>query len=189
MARGARDDGARSAVGVQHVARRARGQQAVGQRARTQQMLLLAGGEQHGDVGSRRAGLDGRANALEDGGHAGLVVGRQDGVARRAHDPVHDDGLDARARLHGVHMRRKHHVPRPRSRKMSDEVAGIRADTFGGIVEAHLEPEPAQLVGASGRHRGLVKRRALDADELAEQIEQTALLHGRSFFLSFSRQA
>ena len=160
---------------------RARGQQAVGQRARAQQVLLLAGGEQHGDVGARGVGLQHRAHAFEDGRHAGLVVGRQDGVARRAHDAVDDHGLDARARLHGVHMRREHHVPRPRARKMRDEVAGVGAHAGGRVVEAHLEAEGAQLVGAAGGHRGLVERRAFDTDEFAEQVEQTIRLHGWSF--------
>ena len=84
------DDGARRPVRIEHEQRETsvalgfRGsrrqilrprERVLGQGAGPQQALLLAGGEQHRDVGPGRTGLQHRAQPLENGGDAGLIIG------------------------------------------------------------------------------------------------------------------
>ena len=151
----ARDHRARGAGGVEHVARGAFRKLAFGERARPQQVHLFARREQHRDVGTFGTRLHHTAHAFQNGRHARLVVGRKDGVANRAHDAVNHCRLDARAGLHGVHVRREHEAARRRARQVRDQVAGVRARLRGRGVEAHLESQIAQLAGAARRHGGL----------------------------------
>ena len=111
---------------------------AFGERARPQQVHLFARREQHRDVGTFGTRLHHTAHAFQNGRHARLVVGRKDGVANRAHDAVNHCRLDARAGLHGVHVRREHEAARRRARQVRDQVAGVRARLRGRGVEAHL---------------------------------------------------
>ena len=98
-------------------------------------------------------------------------------VAGRAHHAALHDRLDARARLHGVHVGRKHDRAARRAGQVRDEVSRVRSRLRSRPVEAHLEPQGAQLVGATARHRRFAARGAFDADEFAEQVEQTVRVH------------
>ena len=75
MARRLVDDGARISVGVEHVAGRAFRQERRIQRAGPQQVHLLAGGQDDVHIGKHLPRFDEATQALEDGGHAGLIIG------------------------------------------------------------------------------------------------------------------
>ena len=63
-------------------------------RAGAQQVHLLARGQDHMHIGKRLPRFDEAAQPLEDGGHAGLIVSRKDGVASASDHAVFHHGFD-----------------------------------------------------------------------------------------------
>ena len=175
------DDGARIAVSIQYVARRAFRQKRRIERAGTQQVHLFARGQDDMHIRKRLTRFDEVANALEDGGYASLVVGREDGIPRAADHAVLHHGFDPLAGAHGVHMPAQRHRAGGAAGAESDQVARVGTGPFRGIIEADGEAQALQLGLAPFRHKGLTTRRAFDARKFAEQIEQAVGLHRLPF--------
>ena len=66
---------------------------------------LLLYGENDSDFAMRDVHLLHEGDAFQDGGHAGLVIAAQDGVAFRGEDAALQDGLDVLAVFDAVHVR------------------------------------------------------------------------------------
>ena len=181
MARCLVDDGARIAVGIQYVARRAFRQKRRIESAGAQQVHFLARGQDDMHIRKRLPCFDEAANTLEDGGHASLIVGREDGIPRAADHAVLHHGFDPLAWAHGIHMPAQRHRAGGAAGAESDQVARVGTGPFRGIIEADGEAQALQLGLAPFRHKGLTTRRAFDARKFAEQIEQAVGLHGLPF--------
>ena len=150
-------------------------------------MQLFARGQHHADLGQLLPCFHQAAHGLEGARDARFVVGGQNGVAGRADDAVFDHRLDARARLHRVHVAAQHQRTRHVACAARDEVARVGARLGCGIVEAHREAEGFQLGAAPRGHGAFVPRRAFDAHKLAKQVQQAVGFHGGSVSYSESR--
>ena len=76
-------------------------------------------------IRKRLTRFDEAANALEDGGYASLVVGREDGIPRAADHAALHHGFDPLAGAHGVHM--------PTQRDRAGGAAGAESDQVARV--------------------------------------------------------
>ena len=177
MARCLVDDGARIAIGIQYVARRAFRQKNDVSRAPAPSRCISSHVVKTTCTsGSVSPCFDEAANTLEDGGHASLIVGREDGIPALRITPSSTTG-SILAWAHGIHMPTQRHRAGGAAGAESNQVARVGTGPFRGIIEADGEAQALQLGLAPFRHKGLTARRAFDARKFAEQIEQAVGLH------------
>ena len=113
------------------------------------------------------------ADGFDDGDDSRLVVAAENGRAVGADDIAVNDRLDAFAGKDCVHVAAEHQrFRRFGSRQGGDEVAGVAADFFAGIVELDLEAERLQFLFHVGGELGLLAGGAGDSGHLDKLVHE-----------------
>ena len=148
---------------------------------------LLGDAEDHLELAVRDVGLDDLAQGVEDDVDAGLRVRAEDGVAGAGDVGLADEGLDALARCHGIHVGLEHEgrAVGIGGGEPGDEVADLAANGLVCVVELHREAHVGELRSEGLRHAPLFEGEAVHADEFAEFVGHClALNHGGDGVLS-----
>ena len=113
------------------------------------------------------------ADGFDDGDDSGLVVAAEDGRAVGADDIAVDNRLNALAGQNRVHVAAEHQrFCRFGSRQGGDEVAGVAAHFFAGVVKLDRKAERFQLFFHVGGEFSLLAGRAGDFGHLDELVHE-----------------
>ena len=120
------------------------------------------------------------AHGLQNAADAALVIAAQNGGAVGIDHAVADNGIDANAGDHGVHVGGEHDGL-PLSRQAGKDVEAVGAEGLAGAVSGYLQPQGRQHLHQLFPHFSLVSAFAVDLYKLQEFVEKAGLVdHSRT---------
>src|SRR5213080_4485997 len=122
------------------------------------------------------------ANDFNDHGTATLVITTEHGRFIGANNVALDDWFDAFAGNDGVHVRAHHDrfSVRNRAREARNDVAGVAADFFSGVINLHLRSHFFTVAFDALGNLAFFARVAVDLHEFEQEILDTFLINHRA---------